>query len=46
MSMIRVAIVEDDKEILRSLLNLLADDPDIMVTRTCLNAESFVAAFP
>ena len=44
--MIQVAIVEDDKEILQSLLNLLADDPDIMVTTTYLNAESFIEAFP
>jgi DNA-binding NarL/FixJ family response regulator len=44
--MIQVAIVEDDREILQSLLNLLADDPDIMVTRTFINAELFIAAFP
>jgi hypothetical protein len=43
--MIQVAIVEDDKEILQSLLNLLADDPDIMVTTTYLNAESLLKLF-
>jgi DNA-binding NarL/FixJ family response regulator len=44
--MIQVAIVEDDKEILQSLLNLLSDDNDIMVTRTFPNAETFITAFP
>ena len=43
--MIKVAIVEDDKEILNSLLQLLATDPDITVTKTFINAESFIADF-
>ncbi len=43
--MIKVAIVEDDKEILHSLLHLLEADPDIVVTRTFLNAESFISDF-
>jgi DNA-binding NarL/FixJ family response regulator len=43
--MIKVAIVEDDKEILNSLLQLLAADHDIVVTRTFLNAESFISDF-
>ena len=43
--MIRVAIVEDDKEILQSLLSLLSEDPDITVTKYFLNAESFISAF-
>jgi len=44
--MIRVAIVEDDKEILQSLLQLLADDSDIAVVRSFLSAEAFISAFP
>jgi len=44
--MIQVAIVEDDQEILQSLLNLLSDDPEIMVTTAYVNAESFIEAFP
>jgi len=43
--MINVVIVEDDKEILHSLLNLLAADQDIGVSRTFLNAESFISEF-
>lgn len=43
--MIQVAIVEDDKEILQSLLNLLKEDNEIAVTKTFLNAELFIAAF-
>lgn len=43
--MIRVAIVEDDKEILQSLLNLLAEDPNITVTKSFPNAEAFISAF-
>ena len=43
--MIRVVIVEDDKEILQSLLNLLEADPDIAVTNTFHTAESFIAEF-
>jgi|SRR6185436_3205638 len=43
--MIQIAIVEDDKEILQSLLNLLKADNDISVTKTFLNAETFIAAF-
>lgn len=44
--MIRVAIVEDDKEILNSLLQLLAEDDDLAVVKTFLSAESFISAFP
>lgn len=44
--MIRVAIVEDDKEILHSLLQLLADDNDLAVVKTFLSAETFISAFP
>jgi DNA-binding NarL/FixJ family response regulator len=43
--MINVAIVEDDREILQSLLNLLTADPDIAVRKTFLDAESFIADF-
>src|SRR6188768_287415 len=43
--MIQIAIVEDDKEILQSLLNLLKADEEITVTKTFLDAESFIAAF-
>jgi DNA-binding NarL/FixJ family response regulator len=43
--MIKVVIVEDDQEILQSLLQLLAADPDIVVTKTFLNAESFISSF-
>ena len=43
--MIKVAIVEDDKEILYSLLNLLTADNDITVIKTFLNAESFISDF-
>ena len=46
MSRIKVVIVEDDQEILQALVNLLATDPDIVVTKTFLNAESFISAFP
>ena len=34
--MIKVAIVEDDKEILQSLMKLVTSDPDIAVTGTFL----------
>lgn len=44
--MIKVVIVEDDREILESLLNLLAADQDITVTKTFSNAESFISDFP
>ena len=44
--MIQVAIVEDDKEILQSLINLLSVDDDIVVTKTFLSAEAFISAFP
>ena len=44
--MIQVAIVEDDKEILQSLINLLSADNDIVVTKTFLSAEAFISAFP
>jgi DNA-binding NarL/FixJ family response regulator len=43
--MIQVAIVEDDREITQSLLNLLKNDEDITVRKTFLDAESFTAAF-
>ncbi|HLF65504.1 MAG TPA: response regulator transcription factor [Saprospiraceae bacterium] len=43
--MIKVAIVEDDKEILQSLLNLLTADKDITVTKTFLSAEAFISDF-
>lgn len=43
--MIKVAIVEDDKEILHSLLQLLAAAPDITVTKTYMDAESIIADF-
>ena len=43
--MIQVAIVEDDKEILQSLLNLLEKDDGIVVRKTFPDAESFTAAF-
>jgi|SRR5687767_13557668 len=43
---IKVTIVEDDKEILQSLLNLLAADKDVIVTRTFLNAEAFIEELP
>ncbi len=43
--MIKVAIVEDDKEILQSLLNLLSADNDITVTKTFMSAESFISDF-
>ena len=43
--MIQIAIVEDDKEILQSLLNLLKEDREIAVTKTFLSAETFISAF-
>src|SRR5258705_5046646 len=43
--MIQIAIVEDDKEILQSLLHLLQEDPEITVRKTFPDAESFTAAF-
>ena len=43
--MIQIAIVEDDKEILQSLINLLEGDSEIAVVRTFLNAETFISAF-
>ncbi len=43
--MIQVAIVEDDKEILQSLVNLLKDDHEISVVKTFPDAETFTAAF-
>lgn len=43
--MIQIAIVEDDKEIIQSLLNLLKEDPEIVVRKTFSDAESFTAAF-
>src|SRR5688572_2706188 len=46
MSRIKVVIVEDDQEILQSLLQLLATDPDLTVTKTFPNAELFIASFP
>jgi len=43
--MIQVAIVEDDKEILQSLVDLLKDDPEIFLKKTFPDAESFIASF-
>jgi DNA-binding NarL/FixJ family response regulator len=43
--MIQVAIVEDDKEILQSLVSLLQTDNEIVVTNTFPNAETFISAF-
>jgi DNA-binding NarL/FixJ family response regulator len=43
--MIQIAIVEDDKEILQSFLNLLKEDNEIAVVKTFLSAETFIAAF-
>ncbi|MFT3910059.1 MAG: response regulator transcription factor [Ferruginibacter sp.] len=43
--MIRVAIVEDDKEILSSLLEILKEDTDIVVVKTFTTAETFISAF-
>src|SRR5688572_13212301 len=43
--MIHVAIVEDDKEILHSLLQLLTADNDITVSKTFSSAEAFISAF-
>src|SRR5829696_8015825 len=43
--MIQVAIVEDDKEILQSLVDLLQDDQEISVIKTFHDAESFITAF-
>ena len=45
MAMIQIAIVEDDKEILQSLLNLLKEDTEVTVRKTFPDAESFTAAF-
>ncbi len=46
MPKIKVVIVEDDKEILQSLIHLLAADRDIVVVKSFLTAESFISAFP
>jgi DNA-binding NarL/FixJ family response regulator len=43
--MIQIAIVEDDKEILQSFLNLLKEDSEISVVKTFPTAETFIAAF-
>jgi DNA-binding NarL/FixJ family response regulator len=43
--MIQVAIVEDDREITQSLLNILKEDQEITVRKTFPDAESFTAAF-
>lgn len=43
--MIQLAIVEDDKEILQSYLNLLKEDPEIAVIKTFDSAESFITGF-
>lgn len=43
--MIQIAIVEDDKEILQSLLSLLKEDNDLVVLKTFPDAESFISAF-
>jgi hypothetical protein len=44
--MIKVVIVEDDHEILQSLLQLLAADPDIVVTKNIFIRRSFHFLFP
>lgn len=46
MPRIKVVIVEDDHEILQSLINLLSVKEDIAVTKTFLSAEAFISAFP
>ena len=43
--MIQIAIVEDDKEILQSLIQLLKSDPEISVVRSFTDAESFISSF-
>lgn len=43
--MIKVVIVEDDKEILASLLQILKSNDEIVVIKTFSNAESFIEAF-
>lgn len=43
--MIQVSIVEDDKEIVQSLLDLLRADNEIAVTKTFTDAETFISAF-
>ena len=43
--MIHVAIVEDDKEILHSLLQLLKADSDFIVEKTFMSAEAFISGF-
>lgn len=43
--MIQIAIVEDDKEILQSLVNILKNETEIIVVKTFSNAESFISGF-
>ena len=44
--MIKVVIVEDDREILQSLRHLLEGDPDMIVTKSFPSAETFIHSFP
>ena len=44
--MIKVVIIEDDREILQSLLHILEGDSDIVVTKSFTSAETFIHAFP
>jgi DNA-binding NarL/FixJ family response regulator len=43
--MIQIAIVEDDKEIMESLLDILKHEPSFSVIGTFVNAESFISDF-
>jgi len=43
--MIQIAIVEDDQEIMQSIVNLLKDDNEIAVLKAFPDAESFIGAF-
>lgn len=43
--MIQVAIVEDDKEILESLITLLSSDNEIVLTATFSDAEKIISSF-
>lgn len=43
--MIQVAIVEDDKEILESLITLLSSDNEIVLTDTFSDAEKIISSF-
>ncbi|MBK7854467.1 MAG: response regulator transcription factor [Bacteroidetes bacterium] len=43
--MIQLAIVEDDKEILQSLINLISEDKEIVVVNKFCNAEDLISNF-